>query len=94
MKTLLKPRASTRPTPAAALAATSEAAPRQPPATVEQDAPMTLNVRFRASSIRALLATAASRGQTQKQVLAFALKAAGVDVSSLDLEDRTPRRKT
>ena len=93
MKTLLKPRASNRPTPAAALAATNEAAPRQPPAMVEKDAAMTLNVRFRASSIRALLATAASRGQTQKQVLAFALKAAGVAVAPADLEDRTPRRR-
>jgi len=50
-------------------------------------------VRFRQSSIRALAAAARERGQTQKQVIAHALKAAGVPVAAADLEDRTPRRQ-
>ena len=94
MKTSLKPRASTRPSPEQALAATAEAAPRQPAAIApgKPDVALTLNVRFRASSITALAAEAKKRGQTQKQVIAHALKAAGVPVADADLEDRTPRR--
>ncbi len=87
-----KTRASSRPSPEVALAATAQAAPQHPPASVERDTALTLNVRFRESSIRALAAAARERGQTQKQVIAHALKAAGVHVADADLEDRTPRR--
>ena len=88
-----KSRASSRPSPEVALAASAEAAPTQPPASIERDTALTLNVRFRQSSIRALAAAARERGQTQKQVIAHALKAAGVPVAIADLEDRTPRRQ-
>ena len=92
MKTF-KPRISSRPSPEIALAASAEAAPKQPPASIDQDVALTFNVRFRESSIRALAAAARERGQTQKQVIAHALKAAGVSVAPADLEDRTPRRQ-
>jgi hypothetical protein len=94
MKIPLKPRAGTRPLPEEVLKVAAEAAPRQPPAVLEQpDKATTLNLRVRASTIRALARAAKERGLTQKQVIAEALQAAGIAVAHADLEDRTPRRR-
>jgi hypothetical protein len=97
MKAPLKPR---RPTPDEALAIATSTAPQQPPAQlaeailpVEKDAPTTLNLRVRSSTIAALMAAARTRGLTMKQVVCHALDAAGVAVAPADLEDRTPRRR-
>jgi hypothetical protein len=57
------------------------------------DAPTTLNLRVRTSTIEALTVTAKERGLTMKQVVCHALQAAGVAVAPADLEDRTPRRR-
>jgi hypothetical protein len=100
MKAPLKSR---RPTPDEALAIATSTAPLQPPAQVavapiarpapEKDAPTTLNLRVRSSTITALMNTAQGRGLTMKQVVCQALEAAGVAVAPADLEDRTPRRR-
>lgn len=98
MKSILKPR---RPSPDEALAIAANAAPQQPPAQVRQaerrgegtDTPTTLNLRMRRSSVHAIEGAAKAQGLTMKQVVAHALKAAGVAVADADLEDRTPRRK-
>jgi hypothetical protein len=97
MKAPLKSR---RPTPDEALAIATHTAPLQPPAQVvevaptsEKDAPTTLNLRVRSSTIAALMKAARARGLTMKQVVCQALDAAGVPVAPADLEDRTPRRR-
>lgn len=90
MKTF-KPRASSRPSPEAALAAAAETAPQHPPATVG-DRTTTLNLRVKEATIVGLTEAARVRKLTQKQVIMQALQAAGVQVAALDLEDRTPRR--
>jgi hypothetical protein len=88
-----KPRATSRPSPEAALAAAAEAAPQHPPATVQGDRTTTLNLRVKEVTIRGLAEAARLKGLTQKQVVIQALKQAGVTVSDTDLEDRTPRRR-
>jgi hypothetical protein len=95
MKTL-KPRGSNgRPSPEDALAIARTAAPNQPPTVISvQDRPSTLNVRMRSSSIEAITARARERGLTIKQVVCTALMEAGCTINPLDLEDRTPRRRT
>ncbi len=94
MKAPLKPR---RPSPDEALAIATSTAPRQPPAQIAlesiTDAPTTLNLRVRMSTVNALTAAAQGRGLTMKQVVCQALEAAGVVVAPADLEDRTPRRR-
>lgn len=98
MKAILKPR---RPSPDEALAIAANAAPQQPPAQVRKvegegegaDTPTTLNLRMRRSTVYAIEAAAKAQGMTMKQVVAHALKAAGVLIADADLEDRTPRRK-
>lgn len=98
MKALLKPR---RTSPDEALAIAANAAPQQPPAQVRPverggegaDTPTTLNLRMRRSTVYSIEAAARAQGLTMKQVVAHALKAAGVPIAEADLEDRTPRRK-
>lgn len=98
MKSILKPR---RPSPDEALAIAANAAPQQPPAQVSQadrggeaaDTATTLNLRMRRSSVYAIEAAAKAQGLTMKQIVAHALKGAGVAIADADLEDRTPRRK-
>jgi predicted HicB family RNase H-like nuclease len=93
MKAPLKSR---RPSPDEALAIAASTAPQQPPAQVApstEDAPTTLNLRVRTSTVAALTEAAKGRGLTMKQVVCQALEAAGVSVARADLEDRTPRRK-
>jgi hypothetical protein len=90
----LKPR--TRPTAAEALAVAAETAPMLPPAQVSAehrpDRPTTLNLRFRETSVAAIMETAKARGLTIKQVIATALAKEGVPLAAIDLEDGTPRR--
>jgi hypothetical protein len=94
MKAPLKQR---RPSPDEAIAIVAGAAPHHPPAQVQQpaaqgkDTATTLNLRVRMSTVQAIEAAAKGQGLTMKQVVAFALKAAGVPVAEADLEDRTPR---
>ena len=105
MKAPLKPR---RPSPEEALAIATSTAPMQPPAQVsrspeptpvlqppptERAPSTTLNLRVRMSTITALEKVAKERGMTMKQVVAHALRDAGVPIADADLEDRTPRRK-
>ena len=95
MRAPLKPR---RPSPDEALAIAGSVAPHQPPAVAAPvarvtDAPTTLNLRVRRSTAAALEEAAKAQGLTMKQVVAFALRDAGVAVAAADLEDRTPRRR-
>ena len=106
MKAPLKSR---RPSPEEALAIATSTAPTQPPAQVtrvpdpiataptgsvsEREPSTTLNLRVRMSTITALEAAARDRGMTMKQVVAHALRDAGIPIAEADLEDRTPRRK-
>ena len=93
MKTI-KSRAAPRPSPDQVLQVAAETAPRQPSTTApHEDRALTLNLRVRESTVAALAEAARVRGQTQKQVIAHALAAAGVHVAPEDLEDRTPRRR-
>lgn len=90
----LKPRPGARPSAEEALRIAAVEAPGLPPARVTvDDRPTTLNLRLRMSTVTALTAKARAEGLTQKQVVCQALAAAGLDVASADLEDRTPRRK-
>ena len=80
--------------PEDALAIAAHTAPTLPPTQLRtEDRATTLNLRLRASTIDALVATARERGLTMKQVVCQALSAAGISVAPADLEDRTPRRK-
>jgi hypothetical protein len=81
----LKPRARTA--PAEALAIAAQTAPSLPPAQMPPvaDRASTMTLRMRV--------VARERGQTIKQVVAYALADAGVAVAAADLEDRTPRRR-
>ena len=103
------PLKSRRPSPEEALAIATSTAPTQPPAQVtcapeplsnipaatapEREPSTTLNLRVRMSTITALEAAAKDRSMTMKQVVAHALRDAGVPIAEADLEDRTPRRK-
>ncbi|MBE7157428.1 MAG: hypothetical protein INR62_03165 [Rhodospirillales bacterium] len=86
-----------RPSPAEALAIAAHAAPEQPPTQIippgTPDGPTTLNLRVRRSTVASLEAVARERGMTMKQVVAHALRTAGVAVAEADMEDRTPRRR-
>jgi len=48
---------------------------------------------MRHSTVAALSAAAKARGVTMKQLVAEGIQALGIQVSPIDLEDRTPRRK-
>jgi hypothetical protein len=52
-----------------------------------------INVKVDEALAIALAERAQTEGVTQKQIIMRALKAAGLPVSPLDLEDRTPRRR-
>ena len=96
MKAILKPR---RPSPDEALAIAASTAPNQPPAIgpsapdPAQEVSTTLNLRMKRSTVQAIEEAAKGSGVTMKQVIAFALRDAGVTVAPADLEDRTPRRR-
>jgi len=65
-----------------------------PPATVRTNRRTVLiNVKVDEALAIALAERAQTEGVTQKQIIMRALKAAGLPVSPLDLEDRTPRRR-
>jgi hypothetical protein len=53
-----------------------------------------INVKVDERLAIALAERAQAEGVTQKQVIMRALAAAGLPVNPLDLEDRTPRRRT
>jgi hypothetical protein len=53
-----------------------------------------INVKVDETLAIALAERAQAEGVTQKQVIMRALAAAGLPVNPLDLEDRTPRRRT
>jgi hypothetical protein len=53
-----------------------------------------INVKVDETLAIALAQRAEAQGVTQKQVIMRALAAAGLPVDPLDLEDRTPRRRT
>ena len=48
--------------------------------------------RMRNATLSSLAEVARSQGMTQKQIVCLGLQKMGVDVASVDLEDRTPRR--
>jgi hypothetical protein len=94
MKQPLKPRQ--RPTAAEALAVAAQTAPSLPPAQMPPvaDKAITMTMRLREATITALGAAARQRGMTVKQVVTSALADAGIAVAQVDLEDRTPRRRS
>jgi hypothetical protein len=53
-----------------------------------------VNVKMAEASAIALAKQAVEEGITQKQFICRALEAAGVPMDPLDLEDRTPRRRS
>jgi 3-hydroxyacyl-CoA dehydrogenase len=63
-----------------------------PSAVVRSDR-RTVMVNMAEESAIALAHQAKAQGITQKQLVCRALKAAGVPMDPLDLEDRTPRRR-
>jgi hypothetical protein len=66
-----------------------------PPAVVRPSRRTVLiNVKVDETLAIALAQQAQAEGVTQKQVIMRALAAAGLPVNPLDLEDRTPRRRT
>jgi hypothetical protein len=72
----------------------AEAGRSIPPAVVKATRRTVLiNVKVDEELAIALADRAQSEGVTQKQVIMRALAAAGLPVSALDLEDRTPRRR-
>lgn len=88
----LKPRS--RPSAEETLQAVATHTPSLPPARLEApDRATTLNLRMRHSTVAALSAAAKARGVTMKQLVAEGIQALGIQVSPIDLEDRTPRRK-
>lgn len=90
----LKPR--TRTTPAEVLAIAAETAPTQPPAQMPVKPPpatQTLNLRFRETTMRALMAATATKGLTIKQLVANGLKGQGIAVDPDDLKNLTPGRR-
>jgi hypothetical protein len=99
----LKPRAAIDPGEAVRIA--QETAPHQPPAQ-GRPAPLAplpapeskvvsamLAQRFTEPTLDSLARVAKAKGLTQKQLIAQALAAAGVDVHPEDLRDRTPVRR-
>lgn len=85
---------SLAPAPEAVLAAVRRAEPSLPPAQIDPaDPAYALNIRARASTMAAIEAEAQESGRTMKQVIMEALRAAGVAVAAIDLEDRSPARR-
>jgi hypothetical protein len=72
----------------------ADAGRSMPPAVVRANRRTVLiNVKVDVTLAIALADRAQAEGITQKQVIMRALAAAGLPVSPLDLEDRTPRRR-
>jgi hypothetical protein len=72
----------------------ADAGRSMPPAVVRaKRRAVLINVKVDETLAIALAERAQAEGITQKQVIMRALAAAGLPVSSLDLEDRTPRRR-
>jgi hypothetical protein len=96
----LKPRAAVI-DPEEAVRIARETAPHQPPALATPPAPPVpskvasamLAQRFTEPTLDSLARVAKGKGLTQKQLIAQALAAAGVDVHPEDLRDRTPVRR-
>ena len=73
---------------------TARADPTQPPAVMPaQEGSELLTLRVRTSLADAIRDKAETEGITAKMVITRALAAAGLPVSAVDLEDRTPRRR-
>jgi hypothetical protein len=73
----------------------ADAGRTMPPAVVRPTRRTVLiNVKVDEALAIALAERAQAEGTTQKQVIMRALAAAGLPVNPLDLEDRTPRRRT
>lgn len=97
----LKPRAAIDPGEAVRIA--QETAPHQPPAQGRLVPPVLapeikvvsamLAQRFTEPTLESLARVAKAKGLTQKQLIAQALAAAGIDVHQEDLRDRTPVRR-
>jgi hypothetical protein len=89
------PRSVERPDASVLRQVAADAGRSMPPAVVRQTRRTVLvNVKVDETLAIALAKRAQTEGITQKQVIMRALAAAGLPVSSLDLEDRTPRRRT
>jgi len=97
--TKLKSRASS---PAEIVRIASSVAPELPPARMpaapppepaEPDKPAMLSVRLMDSTITAVARAAKERGITQRQLIARALAAEGIQVAPADMEDRAPPRR-
>lgn len=72
----------------------ARADPTQPPAVMPaQEGSELLTLRVRTSLADAIREKAEAEGITAKMVITRALAAAGLPVSQVDLEDRTPRRR-
>jgi len=71
----------------------ADAGRSMPPAVVRNRRTVLINVKVDEALAIALAERAQAEGVTQKQVIMRALAAAGLPVSPLDLEDRTPRRR-
>jgi hypothetical protein len=82
------------PTDAATLRRVAAEAERsEPPAIVRRPREMVMvNIKLAKFSALDLARKAAAAGLTQKQFVARALQAAGIEIDPRDLEDRTPRR--
>jgi|SRR3954452_7030367 hypothetical protein len=73
----------------------AEAGRTMPPAVVRPPRRAVLiNVKVDEALAIALAERVQTEGTTQKQIIMRALAAAGLPVGPLDLEDRTPRRRT
>jgi hypothetical protein len=86
----------TQMTPAEIVRVASEAAPELPPATAPgvPDSPGILTVRLMESTMVSVARAAKARGMTQRQLVAQALAAFGLEVAEIDLRERTaPRRR-
>ncbi len=72
----------------------AEAGRSEPPAVVRTPRKTVLvNIKLAEASAIDLAKKAAAAGVTQKQWIARALQASGIEMDPLDLEDRTPRRR-
>ena len=73
----------------------TESGRSEPPAVVRPERRAVLiNIKIAESSAVDLARKAAAAGITQKQWIARALAESGIEMDPLDLEDRTPRRRT
>jgi len=72
----------------------AEAERSEPPAVVRTPRrTVMVNIKLAESSAIDLARKAAAAGITQKQWIARALEASGIEIDPLDLQDRTPRRR-